>query len=148
MTMAPLARIVSQNNFSPRADHDFFVNTNADPDYEFAFNLRFGAPGPGGLQEIRFVGESRTQRVYESLGTTGETIALPGGGFLRANEIDDPFFFDFIAFRSGLANLCGGAGGNTGVNFFRGLNVMAIALEAAAVVVRDQQHRRLGPDSG
>jgi hypothetical protein len=129
MTMAPLARIVSQNNFSPRADHDFFVNTNADPDYEFAFNFRFGAPGPGGLQEIRFVGESRTQRVYESLGTTGETIALPGGGFLRANEIDDPFFFDFIAFRSGLANLCGGAGGSTGVNFFRGLNVMAIALE-------------------
>lgn len=129
MTMAPLARIVSQNNFSPRADHDFFVNTNADPDYEFAFNFRFGAPGPGGLQEIRFVGESRTQRVYETLGTTGETIALPGGGFLRANEIDDPFFFDFIAFRSGLGNLCGGAGGSTGVNFFRGLNVMAIALE-------------------
>jgi hypothetical protein len=25
MTLAPLARIVSQNNFHPRADHDFFV---------------------------------------------------------------------------------------------------------------------------
>jgi hypothetical protein len=129
MTMAPVARIVSQNNFHPRADHDFFVNTDADPDYEFAFNFGFGELGPGNLQEVRFVGESRTQRVYDVLGTTGETIALPGGGFIRANEIDDPFFFDFIAFRSGLANLCGGAGGNTGINFFRGLNVMAIALE-------------------
>jgi hypothetical protein len=129
MTLAPVARIVSQNNFHPRADHDFFVTTNADPDHEFVFNFRFGPPGPGGLQEMRFIGESRTQRVFDVLATTGETVALPGGGFIRANEIDDPFFFDFIAFRSGLGNLCGGAGGNTGVNFFRGLNVTAIAVE-------------------
>lgn len=129
MTLAPLARIVSQNNFHPRADHDFFVNTNADPDYEFAFNFRFGPPGPGGIQEMHFVGESRSERIFDVLASTSETVALPGGGFMRANEIDDPFFFDFIAFRSGLGNLCGGAGGSTGVNFFRGLNVTAIALE-------------------
>ncbi len=128
-TFSPLARIVSQNTFHPTADHDFFVNTNADPDYEFAFNFRFGPPGPGGIQELHFVGESRATRIYDVLSSTQTTINLPGGGFVRANEIDDPFFFDFIAFRSGLANLCGGAGGSTGVNFFRGLNVTAIALE-------------------
>jgi hypothetical protein len=110
MTLSPLARIVSQNNFNPRADHDFFVNTNADPDYEFAFNFRFGMPGPGNLQSIRFVGESRTTRLFEVLGTTGENIPLPGGGFIRANEIDDPFFFDFIAFRSGRRICAAGPG--------------------------------------
>lgn len=129
MTLSPLARIVSPNTFHPTADHDFFVNTNADPGHEFAFNFRFGPPGPGGIQELHFVGESRTTRIYDVLASTQTTINLPGGGFARANEIDDPFFFDFIAFRSGLGNLCGGAGGSTGVNFFRGLNVTAIALE-------------------
>jgi hypothetical protein len=131
MTLSPLARIVSPNTFHPTADHDFFVNTNADPDYEFVFNFRFGPPGPGGIQEMHFVGESRVsgERIYDVLASTTQTIALPGGGFMRANEADDPFFFDFIAFRSGLANLCGGAGGSTGVNFFRGLNITAIALE-------------------
>ncbi len=129
MTLSPLARIVSQNTFHPTADHDFLVNTNADPDYEFAFNFRFGPPGSGGIQEMHFVGESRTTRIFDVLASTMRTVDLPGGGFIRANEIDDPFFFDFIAFRSGLGNLCGGPGGTTGVNFFRGLNVTAIALE-------------------
>ena len=129
MTLSPLARIVSPNTFHPTADHDFFISTNADPAHEFAFNFRFGPPGPGGIQEMRFIGESRTERLYDVLASSQRTVELPGGGFIRANEIDDPFFFDFIAFRSGLGNLCGGAGGNTGVNFFRGLNVTAIALE-------------------
>jgi uncharacterized protein DUF4331 len=129
MTASPLARIVSPNTFHPTANYDFFVNTNADPDYEFAFNFRFGPPGPGGIQEMHFVGESRTTRIFDILMSTSQTVSLPGGGFIRANEISDPFYFDFIAFRSGLANLCGGAGGSTGVNFFRGLNVNGIALE-------------------
>lgn len=129
MTLSPLARIVSQNTFHPTADHDFFVNTNADPDYEFSFNFRFGPPGPGGIQQMLLVAQSRTARLFDVLASTQRTVELPNGGFMRANEIDDPFFFDFIAFRSGLGNLCGGAGGNTGVDFFRGLNVTAIALE-------------------
>jgi hypothetical protein len=131
MTLSPAARIISPNTFHPTADHDFFVNTNADPDYEFAFNFRFGPPGTGGIQEMHFVGESRIsgQRIFDILSSTTQTIALPGGGFIRANESDDPFFFDLIAFRTGLSSLCGGAGGTTGVNFFRGLNVLSIALE-------------------
>lgn len=129
MTASPLARIVAQNNFHPTADYDFFVDTNGDATYDFAFNFRFGPAGPTGIQEMHFIGESRTSRIYDVLMSTGQTVTLPGGGFFRANEISDPFFFDFIAFRSGLGNLCGGANGNTGVNFFRGLNVMAIALE-------------------
>jgi hypothetical protein len=129
MTVSPAARILSTNAFNPRADYDFFVNTNADPDYEFALNFRFGAPGTGGIQQMHFVAESRTQRVFDVLASTNETVSLAGGGFIRANETDDPFFFDLIAFRAGLGSLCGGAGGNTGINFFRGLNVMSIAVE-------------------
>ena len=34
-----------------------------------------------------------------------------------------------IAFKTGLGALCGGATGTTGINFFRGLNLTAIAIE-------------------
>ena len=128
MTFSPLARIVAPNTFHPTANHDFIIDTGGGPDREFAFNFRFGPPNADGVQQMHFVGESRRDRLYDILASTRQTVALPGGGFMRANEIDDPFFFDFIAFRSGLGNLCGGPG-RTGVNFFRGLNVTAIALE-------------------
>lgn len=127
VTVVPLAGITSPNTFHPTADYDILVNANADPDYEFAFNFRFGAPAAGNVQQLRFVGESRTQRIFEIVSSTNQTIDLPGGGFVRANLIDDPFFFDLIAFRAGLGSLCGPT--RTGVNFFRGLNTMAIALE-------------------
>lgn len=127
LTVVPVAGITAPNTFHPTADYDILVNTNADPDFEFAFNFRFGPPGAGNIQQMRFVGESRTSRNFEIVDSTNRTIDLPGGGFLRANLIDDPFFFDLIAFRAGLGTLCGPT--RTGVNFFRGLNTMAIALE-------------------
>ena len=126
VTVVPVAGITSQNTFHPTADYDIFVNTNADPGHEFGFNFRFGPPA-GGLQQLRFVGESRTTRLFDIVDTTNRSIDLPGGGFVRANLIDDPFFFDLIAFRAGLGTFCGPT--RTGVNFFRGLNTMAIALE-------------------
>ena len=42
-----------------------------------------------------------------------------------ADIFDDPFFFDMIAFRQGM-DFCSG---DTGINFFRGLNTNAIVLE-------------------
>jgi hypothetical protein len=127
VTVVPVAGITSPNTFHPSADYDILVNTNADPGYEFSFNFRFGAPGAGNVQQLRFVGESRTTRIFEIVNATNQTIDLPGGGFVRAGLIDDPFFFDLVAFRAGLGTLCGPT--RTGVNFFRGLNTMAIALE-------------------
>ena len=148
MTMAPLARIVSQNNFHPRADHDFFVNTNADPDYEFAFNFRFGPPGPGEPPEIRFVGESRTgATLRDRSARPARTIALPGGGFFRANEIDDPFFFDFIAFRSGLGEPVRRRRRQHGRQLLPRPERHGDRARAAAVVLRHQQHRRVGANS-
>lgn len=128
VTVQPIAGITGQATFHPTADYDIFVNTNADPDYEFAFNFRFGTPGTGNIQQLRFVGESRTARIFDVLDSTSRTIDLPGGGFVRANLIDDPFFFDLIAFRAGLTTFCPGAA-RQGVNFFRGLNTLAFALE-------------------
>ncbi len=148
MTMAPLARIVSQNNFSPRADHDFFVNTNADPDYEFAFNFRFGAPGPGGLQEIRFVGESRTQRVYESLGTTGETDRAAGRRVPSGERNRRPVFLRLHRLSLRAREPLWRRWRQHGRQLLPRLERHGDCARAAAVVVRDQQHRRLGPDSG
>jgi uncharacterized protein DUF4331 len=128
MTVSPVAGITSPNTFHPSGDYDFFINTNADPNFDFAFNFRFGAPGPGNIQQMHFVGESRTTRIFDVLGSTSESIVLPGGGAIRANLIDDPFFFDLLAFRAGLGTFCPGAS-RQGTNFFRGLNTLAIALE-------------------
>ena len=77
---------------------------------------------------MHFVGESRTTRIFDILSSTNETISLPGGGAIRANLADDPFFFDLLAFRAGLNTFCPGAA-RQGTNFFRGVNTLAIALE-------------------
>jgi len=127
VTVSPLAGITGQTNFHPTGNYDIFVNTNSDPDYEFSFDFRFGAPGDGGIQQLHFIAESRTTRIYDILDSTSRTIDIPGGGFLRANNIDDPFFFDLIAFKNGLA-FCPGTA-RQGTNFFRGVNTLAIALE-------------------
>jgi hypothetical protein len=133
VTVSPVAGITGPSTFHPTANYDIFVNTNADPDYEFAFNFRFSPFGPGGIQELHAIAESRTTRIFDILDSTNRTIDVPGGGFIRANVIDDPFFFDLIAFRAGLSSLCPAptppATTRTGVNFFRGLNTLAIALE-------------------
>ena len=127
LTAVPVAGITSQSTFHPTADYDILVNTNTDPDFEFAFNFRFGAPVAGNVQQLHLVGESRSTRMFDIVDSTNRKIDLPGGGFVQAGLIDDPFFFDLIAFRAGLGSLCGPT--RTGVNFFRGLNTMAIALE-------------------
>ena len=133
VTVQPIAGITGQTTFHPTGDYDIFVNTNADPDYEFAFNFRFGPPGAGGIQELHAIAESRTTRIFDILDSTSRTIDVPGGGFIRANKIDDPFFFDLIAFRAGLSSFCPAptppATVRQGVNFFRGLDTLAIALE-------------------
>ena len=58
-------------------------------------------------------------------GQTGTNISVNGGGMLRVGVFDDPFFFDLVAFRNGLAFCPGGVG----TNFFAGLNVASIVLE-------------------
>ena len=129
VTVQPVAGITGQTTFHPTGDYDIFVNTNADPDYEFSFNFRFGAPGPGGIQQLHAIAESRTTRIFDILDSTSRTIDVPGGGFIRANKIDDPFFFDLIAFRAGLSTFCPGPTRTGGTNFFRGLDTLAIAIE-------------------
>ena len=54
-------------------------------------------------------------------GDTGEDVDLRGGGTLRADLFEDPFFFDLNGFRNGLQF--------TGDDFFAGLNVTAIVVE-------------------
>jgi hypothetical protein len=56
---------------------------------------------------------------------------VDGGGTVRAGVYDDPFFFDLDAFL-GSYDFCsapGGTPGDSGVDFFAGLNVSAIVLE-------------------
>jgi hypothetical protein len=79
-------------------------------------------------------------------------VAVRGGGSLRADLFDDPFFFDLIAFRNNLKFCSDGVG----TNFFAGLNTLAIVLELpssmlgttigvwARTELHDQQLDRMG----
>ncbi|MCZ6866847.1 MAG: DUF4331 family protein, partial [Chloroflexi bacterium] len=70
-------------------------------------------------------------------GQTGQTIALAGGGTLRAGLFDDPFFFDLNAFL-GVYPFCsapGGPAGSTGADFFAGFNVSAIVMELPSSIL-------------
>ena len=52
---------------------------------------------------------------------TGQDIMLRGGGRLRADLFDDPFFFDLLGFNDGF--------NFTGMDFFEGFNVSGIVIE-------------------
>jgi len=127
VTVSPLVGITGQATFHPTADYDIFVNTDADPDFDFSFNFRFSPPGDGNIQDMHVTAQSRTTRIFDLQESTGRTIDVPGGGFVRANNIDDPFFFDLIAFKQNLS-FCPGTA-RQGINFFRGVNTLAIGLE-------------------
>jgi hypothetical protein len=123
MTVSPLAGITGPTTFHPQGNYEFKVDTNGDAVEDLTFQLTFANPDQG-AQAIRLKSRGQTADV-DARGFTGQNISLPGGGALRAGLFDDPFFFDLLAFRNGLAFCAGGVG----TDFFRGLNVLAIVLE-------------------
>jgi Domain of unknown function (DUF4331) len=130
MTVSPLAGITGATTFHPQGNYDFNIDANGDAVADDTFRVTFSAPDAHGDQEVRVTSDHGRPAV-EARGLTGQNIALAGGGALRAGLFDDPFFFDLLAFRNGLAFCPGG----TGVDFFRGLNTLAIVLEVPAATL-------------
>ena len=129
MTVNPVSGVLSPTTFHPSASYDFKVDTNGDAREDMTYKVTFSAPNGSGAQAVtlRCVPASRCGGGGAVLasGWTDTNIAVRGGGTLRADLFDDPFFFDLLAFRDGLAFCPGGVG----TNFFAGLNVTAIVLE-------------------
>lgn len=128
MTVNPVAGVLSPTSFHPNASYDFKIDSDGDAREDITYKVSFSPPNSEGAQQVllRRVPAKGASAVL-ARGWTGQDIAVLGGGMLRADLFDDPFFFDLIAFQSGLA-FCQGPG-DTGSNFFTGLNVSAIVLE-------------------
>jgi uncharacterized protein DUF4331 len=122
MTMNPMAGLVESTTFLSNAKYELLVDTDGDAAPNTTFRITFGQQTRAGSQDLTLTSESGGLRVR---GLVGERVPLAGGGALLAGVFDDPFFFDTIAFREGM-NFCSG---NSGINFFRGLNTNAIVLE-------------------
>ena len=121
-TVSPLAGITGNTHFAPKAQYVFSVDTDDDAVEDQTYTIMFGKLLADGTQAMKVQGKGGDKFVAH--GFSGTTLALPNGGKIIANLFDDPFFFDLIAFKHGLAFAEG-----TARNFFTGLNTMAIVLE-------------------
>ena len=68
---------------------------------------------------------ARTATASRRTAPPGRTLPLATAVRCARGRFDDPFFFDLLSFRNGLAFCPGGVG----TNFFRGLDTLAIVLE-------------------
>lgn len=127
VTTNPVTGILSPTTFHPDALYEFKIDTNGDAREDRSYRIEFDGSGPTQDISLRCVPAALCGNPGAVLarGQTGATIPVGGGGMIRAGKFDDPFFFDLLAFRNGLAFCPGGIG----TNFFTGLNVMAIVLE-------------------
>lgn len=125
LTVNPLAAPGEVVFFSSTGSYEFKIDNNGDSITDITFKMTFTAPR-GGRQEVRLNridGNGTTTLLAR--GQTGSNVAIRGGGQLRADLYDDPFFFDIDAFR-----------GTAGRNFNDGLQVDAFAgFNTSAVVM-------------
>ncbi len=129
MTVNPVAGVLSPTSFDNRSTYRFHIDNNGDALTDVLLELRFGPAKERSDGAQRVTLWRRTRQPDKTLarytGWTGEDVALDDGGRLRADLFDDPFFFDLIAFRNGLA-FCPT---DPAPDFFAGLDVTAIVAE-------------------
>lgn len=165
MTVNPVAGVLSDTTFDPRARYEFLIDRDGDAEADTTYRIRFDDPDDdddddddGDDDDEAEVAEQeyklRTKGPRPRLraeGETGGTESIRGGGMITAGVFEDPFFFDLNGFSDGLDF--------TGDDFFAGLNVSAIVLEVpssalgepgdtigvwARTVVRGRQIDRMG----
>lgn len=112
--------------FASAGSYELKIDNNGDMLTDITLRATFLAPR-GGRQEVRLHRVNASgQAVLIARGQTGSNVAIRGGGLMRADVFDDPFFFDIEAFR-----------GTAGRNFndgneadaFAGFNTSIIVIE-------------------
>ncbi len=135
MTVNPAAGILSPTTFNPSTAYEFDIDRDGDAIRDFTIAVRFSAFNRlTGTQNVSVLYKFNGNTVLAARGVTGQDIALRGGGRLRADLFEDPFFFDFLGFSQDPSMI-----NFTGMDFFAGLNVSAIVIE--------YPRSRLGPDN-
>jgi hypothetical protein len=121
MTVCPVAGITAPKEFATNVKYQFGIDTNGDANPDQTYTMVFKKPDAAGHQKFSLTGPNKVKATgtTEDLGVTFGT-----GGKVFAGLRDDPFFFDLIGFKKGLA-----FSATTSRNFFNGLNAMAIVIE-------------------
>ncbi len=117
VTLNPLAGVLSGTTLNPAGVYEINVDTNGNGTAEHVFRFYFSAARRG-VQ--RFV-VTQSNGAALGNGQTGQVTQLRGGGNVTVGVFEDPFFFDLNGFNNGLSF--------TGMDFFAGANVTAIAIE-------------------
>jgi hypothetical protein len=125
MGVNPLAGVLNDGKFHPGAVYEFRVDSDGDAIENLTYRVTFAALKGSTEQKVtlrKIPGKGGGGPSVLATGQTGQTISIPGGGWIRAGVFDDPFFFDLNAFLA--VDFC-----DPGENFFAGLNISAIVLE-------------------
>jgi len=128
MTTNPAAGVLAPDRFGTNVRYEIDIDNTGDNVPDIVYVARYLKPVKGldGAQPLLLTRNGR----IASLGFTGTTSPVIGGGKVRAGLYSDPFFFDLLGFRGTL-----GLGGTEGLcdgspsDFFKDLNTMAIVLE-------------------
>jgi hypothetical protein len=123
MTVCPLAGATGPKLYAPKTKYEFAVDTDGDASEDKVYSFTFSEPDATGHQKFVMSGPNK----LKVKGETGTPTTFPDGGKVVCDIFDDPFFFDLIGFKRGLA-----FAPQTSRNFFNGLNTMAIVLEMPA----------------
>ena len=149
MTVSTSAGVVSPTTFQPGSLYEFKVDNNGDTIEDQTYRLGFSEPNGNGVQSVLLLREQAGQVQAIASGFTGRNVPILGGGTLRADLFDDPFFADTLAvnefFRrvdNGLPNPVGPflpadpgttdrppTNPTTPINVFGNFNCLAIVLE-------------------
>jgi hypothetical protein len=122
MTVNPLAGLLSPTTFNPNVAYDFCIDRNSNSAPDLTIRVRFsGINRFTGKQSVVVRYLYGDNDVVAAVGTTGQDIPLRGGGLIRCDTFDDPFFFDLIGFQNGFDF--------TGMDYFEGFNVSGIVIE-------------------
>ncbi len=136
MTVCPLAGITGPKLFATGTNYEFAIDTNGDAVEDQVYRVTFAKPDALGHQKFTLSGPNKVK----AKGTTEDTNVTVGiGGKVFCGLRDDPFFFDLIGFKHGLA-----FSPTTGHNFFAGLNVMAIVVEVPTATFGTLKNSTLG----
>jgi len=125
MTVCPLAGITGPKTFAVGTKYEIAVDVNGDAVEDQVYSLVFKKPDAAGHQTFTLSGPKFGTKKVKIQATTEDATATFGiGGKVYAGLRDDPFFFDLIGFKKGLA-----FSATTGRNFFKDLNTLSIVIE-------------------
>lgn len=118
LTVNPFIGMFAEDGtLDPNTVYEFLIDTNGDAREDINFAFFFSRPNALGQQSfIMQSGRSTLAR-----GTTGQNVAVTGGGTVRVSIQDDPFFFD--------TGVVPGNPGGTNTDTFANANITAITLE-------------------